>query len=269
MNYPSLGEVPPRPSLLVQSPDLLLLLLSRSPQEAPAWKKSLFKPVFPEGDDALHQSQPSQVIPRGGGQESLGGTHREGGGGWDGLGWSSLGRKEPGSLCQPALHPCPGELPEPRCPARLLSCHQQCAPGAGDITACRGNDLTGRAAAARCQVMAAEASRPFSCKWGRQERGEGARRNLMCRQNCFYTEYFSKTSIRQEQRLQRECEQRKHSCILGLKGRAGGRLRSAGRGATIGTAGQRMGAFFCKYLTLLDEFALVLLPPCALPLHKH
>lgn len=37
-----------------------------------------------------------------------GDTHREGGGGWEGLGWSSLGRKEMGPLCQPGLHPYPG-----------------------------------------------------------------------------------------------------------------------------------------------------------------
>lgn len=44
INYPPLGEVPPHPSLLVQGPDLLLLLLS--------CKKIPFNPVFPEGDDA-------------------------------------------------------------------------------------------------------------------------------------------------------------------------------------------------------------------------
>lgn len=76
INYPLSGKSLPK------GPDLLLLLSSRSSQEDPAWKKALFKPLFPEGDDALHQSQSSELSPVVGSWKFWWGeTHREGGSG--------------------------------------------------------------------------------------------------------------------------------------------------------------------------------------------
>lgn len=128
INYPPLGEVPPHPSLLVQGPDLLLLLLSCSPQEGPAWKKALFKPVFPEGDDALHQSQPSQLSPVVGDRKLWGEGHT---GRMEVAGMEQSGKERAG-ISVPAK---PASLSWGAARALLLSCHQQGVPEAGDITA--------------------------------------------------------------------------------------------------------------------------------------
>lgn len=142
INYPSLGEVPPRPSLLVQGPDLLLLLLSRSPQEAPAWKKALFKPVFPEGDDALHQSQPSRSSPVVRGRKVWGGhTGRVevAGTGWDGAVWEGKSRDLCASQpCIPVLGNCQSLAAQPGSSPAISNVPL------GPVTSRRAGEMTSR-----------------------------------------------------------------------------------------------------------------------------
>lgn len=104
INYSSLGEVPPRPSFLVQGPDLLLLFGPALPWKSLPGKK-LFLNQYSQKVTMFCTSQSPHSHPCGGGQEIWGGGHTRrvevAGKGWDGAAWE--GKSRDFCACQPCI----------------------------------------------------------------------------------------------------------------------------------------------------------------------
>lgn len=136
INYPLLGEVPPILLFSCRALTSPCSFCPALPRKALTAKRFFLNQYFQKVTMLCTSHSPHSCPLRWGAGKFVG-RDAQGGCG-----------KQKAGISVPAK---PGDLPEPCCPPRLLSCHRQGVPEAGDITA---EEMTSReGSAARCQVM--------------------------------------------------------------------------------------------------------------------